>query len=153
MASLNAVFAGDLVVGESYPIGSYLISREAILEFAGEWDPQPIHMDDEIAARGFYDGIIASGLHTLCIFQKLAVTHVYRDWEIIAGRGIRDLQFLRPVRPEMTLTGTVTITAIEPRDESRSLVHKFGELFNDAGELVFTMRAEAYMRVRIDPTG
>jgi acyl dehydratase len=151
MTEVPAVYADDLTVGTVFPTGTYRLTREDLLGFASQWDPQPIHIDDDAAARGFYGEVIASGLHTFCIFQRLAVTHVYVNWEVIAGRAVRDVTFLKPVKAGAELTGRVTVTAIEPRDATRSLVYKFGELIDEAGDTVFTMVSEAYMRVRPSP--
>jgi acyl dehydratase len=105
-------------------------------------------VDEKFAATHGFGGLIASGLQTACIFQRLAVTGVYANWAIIAGRAIREMSFPRPVRPGSTLTGSVTITDVVPRDEHRSLVHKHGLLWDENGHRVFSMRAEAYMRRR-----
>jgi len=37
--------------------------------------------------------VIASGIHTFGIFQRLAVTNVYPGWVIIAGSRMGDLVF------------------------------------------------------------
>jgi acyl dehydratase len=142
------VYAEDLVLDVPYPMGTYYLDREAVVTFAEAWDPQPFHLDEEVAATHGYGGLIASGLQTACIFQRLAVTGIYTNWAIIAGKAIREMSFHRAVRPDSTLTGSVTITDVVPRDEHRSLVHKLGRLWDEEGHPVFTIRAEAYMRRR-----
>ncbi|WLA51883.1 MaoC/PaaZ C-terminal domain-containing protein [Bradyrhizobium elkanii] len=49
--------AGDAVCGRSYrgqtfKLGSYTIGEAEILEFAGKYDPVPIHTDPVAAAVG-----------------------------------------------------------------------------------------------------
>jgi acyl dehydratase len=46
------------------------------------------------------------------------------------------MSFPRPVRPDSTLNGGVTITDVVPRDEHRSLVHKHGLLWDQDRNLV-----------------
>ena len=52
---------------EDYPPGAQFTSREIlveeaeILEFAGRYDPQPMHIDPAAAALGRFGGLIASG--------------------------------------------------------------------------------------------
>ena len=41
--------------------------------------------DEKVAATHGFGGLIASGLQTACIFQRLAVTGVYSNWAIIAA--------------------------------------------------------------------
>jgi acyl dehydratase len=142
------VYAEDLALDTPYPTGQYCLDQDDVVSFAQAWDPQAFHVDVDVAATHGFGGLIASGLQTACIFQRLAVTGVYRNWAIIAGKVIREMSFPRPVRPGSTLSGSVTITAVVPRDEHRSLVHKHGQLWDQDGHRVFSMRAEAYMRRR-----
>jgi len=144
------VYAEDLVLNQPYPLGTYYVDRDEVVAFAQAWDPQAFHLNEEVAATHGFGGLIASGLHTACIFQRLAVTSVYTNWAIIAGKAIREMSFPRPVRPGSTLTGSVTITDLVPRDEHRSLIHKHGRLWDEDGYPVFSIKTEAYMRRRRD---
>jgi acyl dehydratase len=142
------VYAEDLTIGRPYPTGQYHLDRDDVLAFAQAWDPQAFHLDEKVAETHGFGGLIASGLQTACIFQRLVVTGVYTNWAIIAGRVIREMSFPRPVRPGSTLSGSVTITDVVPRDQHRSLVHKQGLLWDQDGNQVFSMSFEAYMRRR-----
>ena len=73
----RTVFAEDLEIGQVIPLGSYSVTEEEIVEFATQWDPQWFHMDKETAGSGVFGGLIASGLHTLSICQKLVVASLY----------------------------------------------------------------------------
>ncbi|MFJ4716791.1 MaoC/PaaZ C-terminal domain-containing protein [Streptomyces sp. NPDC088785] len=55
----------DYVPGAAYRYGSIAVTEADILRFAGEFDPQSIHTDPVAAAAGPFDGLIASGWHTL----------------------------------------------------------------------------------------
>ena len=61
------VFAEDLAVGDTLELGEYLVTEEEIISFASRWDPQYFHIDPERAVRDGPLGLIASGLHTMCI--------------------------------------------------------------------------------------
>ena len=45
------LYAEDLAVGQRFQFGSYVISEEEILRFAGQYDPVSIHTDKEAAAK------------------------------------------------------------------------------------------------------
>src|SRR5215211_2002317 len=96
----DRIRAEQLPVGETIDLGEHRVTREAIVAFATDWDPQPFHVDLEFARSTTFGDVIGSGLHTLAIFQRLAVLGAYRDWAIVAGRTVRDVQFLSPLRPE-----------------------------------------------------
>jgi acyl dehydratase len=57
--------------------------------------------------------VIASGVQTLAIFQRLSVLAAETDWAVIAGTRLLDVRFLRPVRPNSTLSGGVRVDSIE----------------------------------------
>ena len=63
--------ADDIRVGEEFNLGTYVPSRREIVEFARQWDPQPFHIDVEFAKKWSFDGLVASGLHTMAVTLKL----------------------------------------------------------------------------------
>jgi acyl dehydratase len=142
------VFAEDLDVGVPQPLGRFEMSREAIVAFAEQWDPQPIHVDADAAAEGKFGVLIASGLHTFAVFNRLANLTVYPGWALIAGRDAT-VQFTRAVREGTVVTGSVTVESVTPYSARSSTVVKSGEL-HDATTLepLFEMRATTYMRRR-----
>lgn len=106
------MFADDLGVGERIELGEHLVERAELLEFAGRWDDQWFHTDEAAARNGHFGNVIASGIHTLAILQRLTVQAIYGDWAVVAGRALEDVGFLEPVRPGDTLTGWIEIADI-----------------------------------------
>lgn len=122
------LYAEDLVEGHTYELGSYTVTRDEILSFAGQWDPQAFHTDDDVAAAGFFGEVIASGIHTLAVFQRLSVLGAYNNWPVIAGRKSRDVQFRSPVRAGLELFGTLTVLEVTHTKPDRALVVTQGVL-------------------------
>ena len=144
--------AEDLVAGSVHDLGSYDVGLEEILQFAAHWDPQVFHVDRAAAESGFFGGVIASGVHTVAIYQRLSVLGAYRHWAVIAGRRVTS-EFPAPVRPG-TLTGSLTIQQVTPTRTDRSLVTTRGALTGPDDEIVLLITVEAYVRRRLDaPTG
>jgi acyl dehydratase len=104
----------DVPLGEKITIGSYAFTEENIIAFARKYDPQLFHNDREAALRSPYGGLIASGWHTAVVWMKLMIAHRYA--QVAAGEdatqanyvspGVRDIRWLKPVRPGMVLTYT-----------------------------------------------
>ena len=115
------ITADELVIGERIELGTYELSEEEISEFAGKWDPQWFHTDPAAAALGHHGGVIASGIHTLAVLQRLCVESFYSRWAVIAGRGFDRLRFTSPVRAGDVLTGSVTVADVS-LDDSRGRV-------------------------------
>jgi acyl dehydratase len=99
----------DLTEGESFDLGTYTLTREAVVSFATEWDPQPFHLEESGAEGSVFDGLVASGIHTLAIGAKLLVEGFLDDVANMGGRGMSDIRWHRPVQPNETISGRVTV--------------------------------------------
>lgn len=119
-----------------------------MLAFAAQWDPQYFHIDPDLAAGSDFGGLIASGLHTLSIYQRLAVTAVYSRYDVIAGREMQRVRFIRPVRAGDTLTCVATVLSIEPDAPGRCSVTIGGLLRNQHGKPVLDLEVDCLVRSR-----
>lgn len=139
-------YAEDLVAraGELHPLGSATMTESEIRAFAQRWDPLPIHIGDESS----FGGVIASGLHTFAVFQRLAVDAAYSSWAVVAGRAIREMVLPRPVFPGDVLTGWVRVNGAAPPRNGMAKLEVEGQLDNQHGEPVLTLRLESYVRTR-----
>ena len=99
----------DLTEGESFDLGTYTLTRKEVVSFATEWDPQPFHLEESGAEGSVFDGLVASGIHTLAIGAKLLVEGFLDDVANMGGRGMSDIRWHRPVQPNETLSGRVTV--------------------------------------------
>lgn len=140
--------AEALPVGRPIDCGSHEVTEAEIVEFASAWDPQYFHVDPEAAAHSEFGGLIASGLHTTAIFQRLAATALYTRYDLIAGRVIRECRFLRPVRPGDVLTATVVVSSVEPAGRGRCEVVTDGVLRNQVGAAVLEIEVHTLFRSR-----
>lgn len=131
------VFADDLAVGDRVELGEHLVERAELLEFAGRWDDQWFHTDEAAAQHGHFGDVIASGIHTLAILQRLTVQDIYGEWAVVAGRELESVRFLEAVRPGDTLTGSIEIVDIK-LGESRGRVTMRGQLVNQHGTPVLS---------------
>jgi len=96
-------FFEDLEPDESGKTGSYTVTEAEIIDFAADYDPQPFHLDPDDPETEQHGGLIASGYHTLSIANKLLVDGHRGNVSSIAGLGIDELRWNRPVRPGDTL--------------------------------------------------
>ncbi len=136
------LYAEDLIVGQTFALGSMEVTAEEIVAFARQWDPLPMHTDPEAAARGHFGGLIASGLHTMGVAIRLTVEALVGDLAVVAGREIRTLRLHRPVRPGTVLTGSVEVTEQRLRDDGRGVVVWATELHDGAGDRVLSLVTE-----------
>ena len=131
------LYAEDMPVDRRFELGSYAVSAEEIKRFAALWDPLPMHLDEDAAAATPFGGLIASGVHTIAIANRFAADAVVSKASLLAGRGVRDMRLLKPVRPDTTLTGSLQIIENDLRDNGRGYIAWRIELADDAGDTVY----------------
>lgn len=142
----------DFQAGDVLELGAHTFTRDGIVAFATQFDPQPFHVDEEAAGGSPFGGLVASGWHTCAVFMRLYVDAVLADSASLGSPGISDLRWLRPVRPGMTLHGRLIIEDVQPseRTRSRGTALLRCELRDADGEVVMTMRARGLFARRPD---
>lgn len=104
----------DLEVGAVHDVGSATLTEADIVEFGRRWDPLPQHTDPDAATDSLAGGLIASGLHTLCLSNRLATEHFRRDLAPSVGFGFSDVTFSASVFPGDEVGFTLEITGKRP---------------------------------------
>ncbi|OJH37313.1 MaoC family dehydratase [Cystobacter ferrugineus] len=140
----------DFQVGQVHELGTYEVTREEILAFARQYDPQPFHMDEEAGRRSIYGSIIASGWQTAAICHRLLVRAVLEDSSSMGSPGLDELRWLRPVRPGDTLSARIEVLEASPSRSKpdRGSVKTRMEVRNQQGEVVMTELASVLFRRR-----
>jgi acyl dehydratase len=131
----------DFTEGRSIDLGVKDVTAEEIVEFAGEFDPQPMHLDEAAGKASILGGLSASGWHTCAIYMRLLCDAFLVDSTSQGAPGIDRIKWRKPVLAGDRLTGRATVLS---RRESRSrpsigLVAFRSELFNQRGEAVFEL--------------
>ncbi len=141
----------DAVVGEVFEAPRVVhMTKQAIREFALQWDPQRYHIDDEAAAASFAGGLTASAIHTFAIGQKLAHESGFFDIDPIVGLAIENLQIFQPVMAGDHLRGRVTITAMRPSRSrpEQGIIENLTEVLNQDGDVVLQYALTELVRRR-----
>ncbi len=145
------VYADDLTPGQEIPFGSWTLSEPDIIGFAGIWDPLPMHADRSAAADGPFGGVIASGLQTMAVYQRLIVDALWSHARGKAGRGFQ-IRFRHPVRPGTTLTGAALVAEVNVRpDRGDAVVVLNSTLVDPEGNVVLEVTADAILDLRPRP--
>ncbi|MBL8573544.1 MAG: MaoC family dehydratase [Hyphomicrobiaceae bacterium] len=99
----------DFRLGDRIPLAAYTVSRDEVLEFAAEYDPQPMHLDDSAGEASLLAGLGASGWHTCAMFMRMMCDGFLLASSSLGSPGIDKLSWLAPVRPGDRLSGTSTV--------------------------------------------
>ncbi|MDO5628897.1 MAG: MaoC/PaaZ C-terminal domain-containing protein [Mobilicoccus sp.] len=142
------IYGDELELGVERDLGSHTVTEEELLDFGRRWDPLPFHTQPDVAEQGPFGGLITSGVHTVAILQKLAVEAEYSRWAILAGREIRAVKLLRPVRVGDTLTGRLTPVSRTVLDRGRVDILIEAHLRNQEGKDVLSIDIEIVLLAR-----
>ncbi|GEK67281.1 enoyl-CoA hydratase [Paracoccus denitrificans] len=139
----DARYFEDYVPGSCFQFGGVEVHENEIIEFAAQFDPQPIHLDRDAAESGPFRGIIASGWHTIGLMMRLFVEHYLTSAASMASPGVDEVRWSVPLRPGDQLQVRITITEARPSrtKADRGLVHSFVEAVNQRDEVVASFKA------------
>ena len=133
----------DFTPGEVIELGSRAITKEAILAFAREFDPQVFHIDEEAARDTAFGGLIASGWHTGSLSMRLFYDGLIKCVVSFGSPGFDELRWVKPVRPGDTLSARLTVLeCVASRSKpDRGVIRALLETRNQHGEVVMSIKA------------
>lgn len=131
----------DLSVGQEFHSREHSLDAEQIVDFASQFDPQPFHLDPEAARHSYFQGLAASGWHTMAITMKLLVESIPLAQGII-GAGA-EIAWPRPTRPGDILRVKSRIDEITPSRSrpDRAMVLAHSVTLNQNAEVLQDFRA------------
>ncbi len=139
----------DLKVGMRFSSETTTVSREDILRFAAEFDPQPFHLDEAAAENTILNGLAASGWHTAAIAMRLAITARPFGPHPRFGAGVDELRWMKPVRPGDTLRLEGEVVELVPsRTKPQGIARIRWTAYNQNGEAVYTFNPIAIVPTR-----
>ncbi len=127
-------------------MGAAVVERASMVAFAALYDPQPFHLDEAAAQDTIFGGLVASGLQTIAVVHGLAVrSGVLERIGGLAGVGMEQVRFLRPVRPGDCLHGTAEALAITPSrsQPGRGIARCRFSAVNQSGDMVISYEMSA----------
>ncbi len=131
----------DLTEGSVIALGSKTVLPDEIIEFAQEFDPQPMHLDEAAGRASILGGLSASGWHTCAMFMRLLCDGFLLDSSSQGSPGLEYVRWKRPVLAGDTLTGRATVTGrrLSKSRPTVGLVTIRSELANQRGETVLEL--------------
>jgi acyl dehydratase len=128
-------------LGTRRQFGSYEVTREEIIRFAQQYDPQPFHTDPEAAQASMFGTLVASGWHTAAMTMRMLVDGYLSDSGAMGSPGLDELQWRDPVRPGDELSLAIEPVDKEPWDDHRGAIVAETETLNQDEEVVQFMRS------------
>lgn len=125
----------DFVEGDVIELGSKRATADEIVAFATEFDPQPMHLDEDAGAASILGGLSASGWHTCAMFMRLLCDGILLDSTSQGSPGIDYVKWKKPVLAGDELTAAVKVIATRQSKSRPSigLVTIHSEMRNQEG--------------------
>ena len=89
----------DFPPGRFGRFGPRRVTREEILAFAAEFDPQPMHLDEAAANRSMLKGLSGSGWHLCSIMMRMLCDGFVGRTASLGSPGVNEVRWLAPLRP------------------------------------------------------
>ncbi|MBN8974380.1 MAG: MaoC family dehydratase [Xanthobacteraceae bacterium] len=99
----------DFPPGHFGTFGPRHVTREEILAFAAEFDPQPMHLDEEAASKSMLRGLSGSGWHLGSLMMRMLFDGFIGRTASLGSPGVDELRWLSPLRPGDDLTLDVEV--------------------------------------------
>jgi acyl dehydratase len=103
----------DFPTGRFGSFGPRHVTREEIIAFATEFDPQPMHLDEEAAKGSMLQGLSGSGWHLCSIVMRMMFDGYIGRTASLGSPGVNELRWLAPLRPGDDLT--IDVDVVEAR--------------------------------------
>jgi len=131
----------DFSLGRVFEFGGLTVTREAIVRFAAEFDPQPFHLSEEAAAKSLFKKLSASGWHTCAMVMRMTCDAYLLDSTSLGSPGVEQLKWTRPVYVGDTLRVRLTVLEARPMNSKPhvGLVRSKWEALNQHDEVVLEM--------------
>lgn len=104
----------DFKVGDVTETDALAVTQEMILDFARQYDPQPMHLDETAARQTVFGELVGSGWQTLALTMRLLVDARLLGGTPIVGAEFKETRFHAPMRPGDSLRVSAEVAAIRP---------------------------------------
>lgn len=141
----------DVQLNKLHKTRSYHVSKEELISFAKQWDPQPFHIDEE-SAKHWPTGLIGTSVHSYAILTKL-LTEVSLGEDplaMVAGMGIDEWRMPNPLRPG---DDVYAVSYVEAKRESASkpnmgILTCVAKLLNQKDEVILSYKSNGLILKR-----
>jgi len=141
----------DVVLNKEHKSRSFFVSKDALIAFAKEWDPQPFHVDEE-EAKHWPTGLIGTSVHSYAILTKLLTEVSLGDdpLAMVAGMGIDEWRMPNPLRPG---DHVYAVSHVEAKRESASkpnmgILTCVAKLLNNKNEIILSYKSNGLILKR-----
>jgi acyl dehydratase len=146
----SKMFFEDFEIGLVFNTGSKKITKNEIISFAKNYDPQYFHVDENKAKSGPFGTLVSSGFMTLGVsFTQFFETGVVKDTGMGAW-GIDELRWTFPVYPNDELKSEVKVIEkkLSSKNPNKGTVRTLHTVTNQNDKVVMTWIANFLIKTK-----
>ena len=131
----------DFPQGHFGSFGPRFVSRDEIIAFASEFDPQPMHLDEQAALQSMLKGLSGSGWHLCSLMMRMMFDGFIGRTASLGSPGVNEVRWLSPLRPgdELMLDVEVVEARVSQSRPSTGIVTFKCSVSNKSGETLCEM--------------
>lgn len=141
----------DFPRGHFGTFGPRHVTREEIIAFAREYDPQPMHLDDAAANASMLKGLSGSGWHLCSLVMRMMFDGFIGRTESLGSPGVDEMRWLAPFRPgdDLTLDVEIAQARVSKSRPATGIVTFKCSVRNAAGQLLAEMVSPIIVKRRV----
>jgi acyl dehydratase len=131
----------DFAPGHFGSFGPRHVPREEIIAFAAEFDPQPMHLDEDAARESMLRGLSGSGWHLCSLMMRMMFDGFIGRTASLGSPGVNEVRWLSPLRPgdDLMLDVEIVEARVSKSRPTTGLVTFKCTIRNKAGETLCDM--------------
>lgn len=139
--SSGKLYWEDFPTGFVAEFGNKLVTKEEIIDFARQFDPQFFHVDEEAAKDSFLGGLCASGWHIGGMAHRMISDRFLLNAECLGSPGMEKMRLIKPVYAGDRLRMRLEIldTRLLNKYKGAGMTTCRWELFNQDDEMVMQL--------------
>ena len=145
----------DFNIGDVAVYGPRLVTREEIVAFAAEFDPQPAHLDEAAAAATLHGGLAGSSWHSCALIMRMMADGFLLGSSSMGAPGVEEVRWLQPLRPgtQLRLRTTVLDTRSSKSRPEMGLTRIRYDLIDEADTVITTLTSTMMLGRRAPGAG
>ncbi len=132
----------DFALGHFGTFGPHHVSRDDIIAFATEFDPQPMHLDEEAARHSMLQGLGGSGWHLCSVMMRMMCDGFLLRTACLGSPGVDEVRWLAPLRPgdDLIMNAEVVGSRVSASKPDRGFVQMVNQVRNADGVPLLSSR-------------
>ncbi|MCG5482262.1 MAG: MaoC family dehydratase [Sinorhizobium meliloti] len=140
----------DFTQGRRFDYSPVLMQANDMIAFASEFDPQPMHLNEEVGKSSILGGLAASGWHTSAVGMRMMIEAFLGDSSSQGSPGVDFMEWKKPVLAGDILSGFSLVLEARPSKTKPAIgfVKFRNEIENQSGEAVAVSECSVMFRRR-----